>query len=157
MQSSEDEAKSEAPEPVKDWPFKYESAKAIFQEQARMVRLTAVERKIPLVWLTRTHAALDTLTNFLCHFAKVNPQQIAEGYMLESDFPLLCNACGVVSGSKLRMCEADSTEQFEEIILALAKENEFSYVLCDWDLSKNELSFAEGLVQKGNVTVCWPQ
>lgn len=67
---------------VRDWVFKNESTKAVFQNQAELVRLTAIERKFPLVWLTRTHAAVDTLTNFICHYAKVDPQTIAEGYIV---------------------------------------------------------------------------
>ena len=139
------------------WSFKCETTKAVFRNQAHMVRLTAVERKLPLVWLTKNHAAVDTLTNFLCHYAKVDPQKIVGGYMLESDFPKLTYACGKVAASPLRICDVNSIDEFEEIVQVLAKENEFSFILCDWDLSKKELSIAESLAQKGNVTVCWPQ
>ena len=119
-----------------------------------MVRLTAVERKMPVVWLTQAHSALNTLTNFLCHYAQIDAQQIAEGYMQESDFPALTHACGMVAASKLRMCDVDSTEEFEEIAMVLAKDADFSYILCDWNLSKNEIAFAENLAHKGNVAVC---
>ena len=47
-------------------------------------------------------------------------------------------------------------DEFEEIALALAKENEFSFILCDWDLSKNEVVIAENLASKGNLAFCWP-
>lgn len=142
---------------MQDWTFKYEATKTVFFSQARMVRLSAVERKLPLVWLTKNHAAVDTLTNFLCHYAKVDPQKIVGGYMLESDFPKLTCACGRVAASPLRICDVNSIDEFEEIVQVLAKENEFSFILCDWDLSKKELSIAESLAQKGSVTVCWPQ
>ena len=141
---------------VPDWSFKFEPANSVFRNQAKIVQLTAIERNLPMVWLTETHAAVDTMTNFLCHYAKVDPKNIARGYMQESDFPALCNACGIVSASKLRIGDVDSTELFREIALSMAKENEFSYVLCDWDLSKNEVAFVESLALKGNVTVCWP-
>ena len=141
---------------VVDWPFKYESTKAVFRNQAHLVRLTAIERKFPLVWLTKTHAAVDTLTNFLCHYAKVDPQTIAEGYMLESDFPRLTNACGIISRSKLRIANVNTTEEFEEIVLDLAEDNEFSYILCDWNLSRIEEMYAGSLARRGNVNVCWP-
>lgn len=141
---------------VQDWAFKYEFARSVFRNQAHMVRLTAIERNISVVWLTRNHTALETLTNFLCYYAKTDAQQISEGYMRESDFPALCNACGVVAASKLRICDANSMDEFEEIALVLAKENEFSFILCDWDLSKDEVGIAENLAPKGNVAVCWP-
>ena len=43
LQHSEDDALKSFGE-VQDWPFKYESTKAVFHNQAHMVRLTAIER-----------------------------------------------------------------------------------------------------------------
>jgi len=128
----------------------------MFRKQARMVRLTAVERDLPLVWLTRTHSSLNTLTNYLCHDAKVKPESIVNGFMSERDFPALTTACGTVSASKLRMGDVNSTDEFEEVVLSLAEEDGFSYVLCDWRLSREEILLAKNMAQKGNVTVCWP-
>lgn len=139
-----------------DWSFKYELAGSTFRRQARLVRLTAVERKMPVLWLTRNHSALDTLTNFLCDYAGVDACHIASGNMLESDFPKLTGACGVVAASKLSLCDVVSTEQFEQIVLDLANGSEFSYVLCDWNLNKMEESFANGLAQKIDIAVFWP-
>lgn len=144
-------------EGAKDWAFRYEPARSVFLNQARMVRLTAIERKMPLVWLTQTNSALDTLTNLLCFLAKIDVERIAEGCMQEDDFPPLMSACGVVAGSRLRMCDVDATNQFEDMVWNLGKENETTYLLCDWDLSCQEEALAESLVQNRNMSVCWPQ
>ena len=142
---------------VQDWAFRHERDCSMFRNQARLVQLTAIERKLPLVWLTQTHTAVETLTNYICYHAKVKPDWIAKGYMAEKDFPALTSACGMISISKLRMGDVTSTEEFEEIVLDLAEGNEFSYILCDWNLSRIEAMYAESLARRGNVNVCWPK
>lgn len=144
-------------EPVHNWAFKHGPARKVFSQQAKLVRLTALERKMPLLWLTRKHFALDTLTNFLCAYGEIDPDMITQGYMMERDFPALTNACGVVAASALRMADVETTKAFKEMARQLAKDCNFDYILCDWALSPGEEIFALRLAANADVSVGWPR
>lgn len=130
------------------WSFEHSVSATMFEDQSRIVWLTAVSRQLPAVWLTQNHSAINTVLNLLCHYASVSPEAMAAGMMWEHDFEGLMWSVGKIAGSPLRFCDINSSEDFREVVAGLARQGEFTYVLCDWYLSREEVEFAEQMAKQ---------
>jgi hypothetical protein len=130
-----------------NWSFTYLPSLGMFQDQAGAAWMTAVRRRMPVVWLVQTHSVLDTMANFICHHAQVSPEAVAEGYLTEASFESLTNVCGLTGAAPIRICDIKSMADFKEAATRLARENQAICVMCDWPFNDEEREFARGLAE----------
>ena len=156
FQDYEVKTKSTIIEPVENWSFTYDPAEGIFRDQARMVWHASINRQIPLVWLTQNHTALHTLTNLVCVYANVTPENIADGCLCDENFPALNSVCLKIASAPLRIVDVAGSEEFKELALSLSDAKTQPIILCDWHLCSEEVELAEHLTQKAEISFCWP-
>ena len=138
------------------FPFIPIPSVTVFEEQARLVWQLSVQRKIPLVWLVQSNTVANLVFNLLCFHAKLSVENVVEGNWREEDFGRMTWAAGSLAGAPLGFCEIDDFEAFKAVAIQLANENDFTFVLCDWYLSRAEWEAAEILTQSGCVSFLSP-
>ena len=117
--------------------------------------------KVSTIWsilgpVTQTHSARHTAVNLLCAYARVKPEQVAEGQLSDEDFEMLIGASGAIASAPLRVCDISTTEEFIEVTAQIAGQKTFTFILCDWPLSADEAEYAALMTEGSAIAIISP-
>lgn len=129
-----------------------------FRAEAELIWMLSVERKMPVVWFTKRNTPSDLLLNLMALRCQLTKELILNERTLTAEqLSRFIKVYDRLSVAPLKLCEVGRARDFNEAVLELAMNGEFTHVVCDWSWVKQESRFMANISPNAVVSFLSPE
>lgn len=118
----------------------------------KVVWEASVQRRYPVVLMTRRFEPSVLLMSVLCAASGILPSDVFRGHMWEENFPILTENSIRIVNSPIRVLATTQAARFGAALAVAQSKAGHVFVLCDWCLEGAEWGEAVTLSAVGDVT-----
>jgi hypothetical protein len=133
-----------------------EDEREIFAINAQVLFETAIQRKMPTLWLVKARHPVFAVYAALCESIK-RPLDIAAVFLIETDFPNLTKYGRKLLRSPVYIVGIEEDTSLSSALKKLPPRKDSWTVLCNWRFDDWDTAVAEALEESGTACVLRPR